>query len=426
MARAALIAVLLASAACGGPRAAVVRAVEQRDVEGALQAYERFREGDATDPRLLGEIAALSLELEALEGSEPSAAILQLRLAGTASEGALRRIARDAGSARVRAEALDVLASRGDEDARALLYGLLDSDDAEVVALAIGAMEVQEDAERLVSFLAHEDAGVRRAAALRLGASQDALALNALLDLARVDSDASVRGAAVQALGGFGADAMGALDDRMSDPESSVRMAAVRSIVRADRENAGDHLRPLLETPPNNVGIEAARVIASVEASGVPLARAYLVRVLREGDATLRAQAAVALVAIPRQPNTDTILLALMRSETDAMVRFGIARALQGEFPTEAKAALRALMQGEGMPGLQSAVILAEEHEEAALRVLEATAADGAHSLLRRVAVRALAREAQRPDLVRPYLRDADVLVRIHAAGGMLAAASAS
>jgi hypothetical protein len=40
--------------------------------------------------------------------------------------------------------------------------------------------------------------------------------------------------------------------------------------------------------------------------------------------------------------------------------------------------------------------------------------------------VRALAREAMQPDAARRFLHDEDPLVRIYAAGGILAAAAAS
>ena len=55
-----------------------------------------------------------------------------------------------------------------------------------------------------------------------------------------------------------------------------------------------------------------------------------------------------------------------------------------------------------------------------------ATFLDSPDAALRRVAARGLARDAGRPDLARRAFHDDDPLVRIHAAGGLLAAASAA
>ena len=47
-------------------------------------------------------------------------------------------------------------------------------------------------------------------------------------------------------------------------------------------------------------------------------------------------------------------------------------------------------------------------------------------SIVRRTAVRSLARDAMRPDAVRASLRDDDAMVRIFAAGGIFAAGAAA
>ena len=109
----------------------------------------------------------------------------------------------------------------------------------------------------------------------------------------------------------------------------------------------------------------------------------------------------------------------------EASVRLGMARALLGHegAEEEARETLRALMEGEGMAAVQAAALLAKEGEDAALTRLEA-ALEAESALLRRVAARALARDAERPDAARPALRDEDPTVRIHAAGGILAASN--
>ncbi len=219
----------------------------------------------------------------------------------------------------------------------------------------------------------------------------------------------------------------------MGDAEAQVRLAVVRALVRADRDSALPLIAPLLAAPPSRAGIEAARTIALTggASAGAPMpqdvqdARAYLAGALGNEDASLRSQAAVALVSLPAHEVTDRLLIERLQSESDPGVRLGLARALQGRDVggAEADAVLEALLEGDGMPAVQAAAILSVEGREAALARLEAAlAAD--EPMFRRVAARALARDAGRPDSVRHAMRDPDAMVRIHAAGGILAASN--
>ena len=76
-----------------------------------------------------------------------------------------------------------------------------------------------------------------------------------------------------------------------------------------------------------------------------------------------------------------------------------------------------------GMTGLQAAVVLAPLGDENAIALLQQRCLSDQASL-RRVAARSLARDAMRPVDVRPLLHDAEMSVRIQAAGGILAAAA--
>ena len=143
---------LFAALACGGgPRAAVDDAVRARELEGALEAYDQFREADGADGALLAEVAALLLELEALgeDESRRDAALTQLRLAGNAALPVLERIGRSEGETVARAEALAHLTRRGDGEARAYLYALLDTDDPAILAPALVAVDPEEETARL-------------------------------------------------------------------------------------------------------------------------------------------------------------------------------------------------------------------------------------------------------------------------------------
>lgn len=409
----------------------------RRDVPGALAAYDSFREVDGADVDLLASVAALVLELEARSGDprRRDAALLQLRLAGNAGVPTLRRLADVRDDPLLQARALEALARRGDAHARALLYGLLDSDDPTIVAAAIPTMDPEEETPRLLAYLRDTDPGVRRAAALALGAAVDSFeAMSALAEAARVDPNARVRAAAARALGGFGAAAVPFLRERLGDADAGVRMAVVGALLRADRSTALELLAPLLATPPSRAGIEAARLIAlgvpptasaPAATQHVDDARLYLLAALRDDDPSLRAQAAVAIVSLSTDEAWADRLREALAREPEPTVRLGIARALRSLDPDDAVAqeALEELLANDGMPAVQAAAVLARSGHPAALRRLQgALTADD--TLLRRVAARALAKDAGRPDDVRALLRDDDPFVRIHAAGGILAAAN--
>lgn len=429
-----VLALALLVACGGGPRAAVDDAVAARDVPAALTAYEGFREGDGSDVALLAEIAALALELDALsdDANVTRAAITQLRLAGTAGLASLRRLGESEGITLVRALALDALAKRGDGGSRAYLFSMIEEDDPEIVALAVAAADPTEDTDRLIALLNDTHPPVRRAAALALGGlTESAEALRALAQLGRVDPESSVRNAAARALGGFGAGAVSFLRERLGDADASVRLAVVRALVRADRDTAIEIVASLLATPPSRAGIEAARVIALTGESGdspgpgVDNARTYLLGALGNEDPNLRSQAAVALVSLQPHEPTDRALIQALAAEQQPGVRLGLARALRGRDVggEEAEATLANLLEGQGMPAVQAAVLLSADGRDDALTRLEA-ALEQDDSLLRRVAARGLAKDAGRPDRVRELMQDEDPMVRIHAAGGILAASN--
>ncbi|MDH5490614.1 MAG: HEAT repeat domain-containing protein [Myxococcales bacterium] len=422
---------LLALGCASGPRAAVIHALEADELDEALAAYERFREVDGADPELLARIASNVLERAALseEASERDAAFTQLRLAGRAGERVLERLADREGVSVVRARALGALLRRSHSSARGYLYAMLDSDDPEIRAEALLATDAEADRARLLEALIDASGGVRRVAAQVLRhAAPDAGVRLALAEAARVDPEAKVRASATRSLAEFGVEAIEPLRERLGDPEASVRLSAVDAIVRADRDRGLLAIAPLLGTQTSASGIEAARMLAITEgspiAAGSTDARAYLRQALVTASAPLRAQAAVALISLPIDPALDEALFAALRAESDPMARLGLARALMRrpggvELATDA---LRALLGEGGMPAVQAAALLAARGEEGGLRLLEETLeADSA--LLRRVAARLLARDARRPDATRAALADEDALVRIHAAGGILAAA---
>src|SRR5688500_5204459 len=252
----ALFAVALAPFGCAtGPRAAVMAQVEQRDVRGALLAYERFRRDEEPDGELLANVAALILEKEALrpEPDRREAAIHQLDLAGTAGRDALHRLAEERSSPKTRARALESLARRRVESARDELRTYVDHEDPDVQASAVYAFDAEEDADReaLITRLAHGSGTVRVAAARALArATPNPRARLALAETARVDPVAQVRGAAVLSLSAYGPDAVETLRERLSDPAEGVRMSAIGALARTDRGQARLEVGTRLEMQP--------------------------------------------------------------------------------------------------------------------------------------------------------------------------------
>jgi len=415
-------------ACSSGPRARVQSALDARDLAAAREAYESFRSVDGDDPALLGRVAALLLREEA-ESNDPErrdAAMMQLRMGGVAAQWTLDALARDTDHPVARAQALSALDALGQSWVAPYLAVLADSQDPELRALSLAALDVALDRSTLLGALADAHAEVRRAAAVALGkGGPDDATRVALAEVARVDPERGVRVAATNALGSFGPEAVDALRGRLGDPFSSVRLAAVGALLRADAHAGAAAVSALLATPPSPAGIEAARRLSAL-ADGSDTdresARVYLRAVLHTHDATLRSQAAVALASLA-DDSMDASLREALASETDRGVRLGLARALMRRDAEAALPTLRALLAGDDMPAIQAAALLAARGEEAAIERLRAALTDE-DGLRRRVAARLLAVDAGRPHEILGLLSDADPLVRIQAAGGILAAAN--
>lgn len=423
---------LLSFGCGGGPRAQVMNALSQRDIPAALEQYEQFRQDEGADGDLLAEVAAVLLEEAALGDDERarSAAMSQLGMAGTAGAPVLERLSSGEATPAVRARALELLARRGDGGARDALLGMADSDDADVLAAYTTVLDAEDDTEHLLELLEHTAAAVRSAAARRLsGAAPSGAPRAALSEAARVDPDPTVRAAAVQSLGAYGEPAFEVLRERLGDAEQNVRMAAVRALVAADRARALTAIGPLLEMSPTPSGVEAARVLAGdvpeegAMPEGTVLARAFLRRALLDGELTVKAQAATALAGLPPDEELSDALVEALQAADDPRVKLSLATALRRREETRARAdaALEALLETPGMPGVQAAAELAKDGHAAAIEKL-ATAIEEGQAPERRVASRSMARDALRPDDARMALRDEDALVRVHAAGGILAA----
>lgn len=407
-----------------GPRAQVNTALNARDLEASLNAYDRFYETDGADPELLSSIAALLLQEEALHGDSASvrASVLQLKLAGLAGRPSLEKLATSEGVTLVRVLALEALMDAGNVLARDHLFGLLDSA-PEFRTQALRAADPEVHRELLLTYFSDESADTRRAAALRFGDGEQEAAFEPLARLARNDAEAKVRNAAVRSLGAYGALATTVLVERLSDSDAGVRLAATRALIRADPEAATPVLRSLVDAPPSRASVEAARVVLMRGCEGdthlCVAAEQHLFGVLAGDGLALRAQAAVAVMSVPGLRRDDVVTL--LRNEDAVGVRLQLARALRRENPSVAEEVLLALLAEEGMVRVQAAAELSESGSMPGIEMLLEVLNSDDPSLVRQVAARALARRAGRPEELRPTLEDRDVLVRIQAAGGILA-----
>jgi HEAT repeat protein len=418
---------------CGaGLRGRIAEAAHAGDFEAAHERYDELRASDGDDEDLLAFVAEALLVSEARSGdvTRRQAAVQQLALAGTRGREPLERLAADAAPGST--DALVALARVGHRDARRLLRGLADSSDPAVRSAAVLGMSVEQDRALLLSWCADPAPEVRDAACGRLGElAPDTEILEALVERARIDPEPSVRSTSVRALARFGEAAVLSLRDRLSDPEPRVRTAALESLLRADREEGRAAVASLLETPTSASTLEAARLLATTLDPGArptsderSSARTHLLGALAHPDAGLRGQAAMALVAVAPDEPTSAALRSLVESEPDVGVRLSLARALLSRSEYVARAALRrVLAEDHGMTGAQAAVVLAGAGDDEGLARLRADLGTSDASV-RRVVVRALARDALHPVEVRTALQDEDPLVRIHAAGGILAAAA--
>ncbi|MCA9573943.1 MAG: hypothetical protein R3B40_02300 [Polyangiales bacterium] len=435
-------------ACSSGPRATVRAEVDQRDLPGALEAYERVRAMDGADPALLRDVAALVLQ-QAVEGEDLAvrdAALSQLRRARERAHRTLRRLA-DSPDEAVRAAALELQAAAGDTLAVAQLRASLDSTDQAARASAQSALDPQHagDLAHLRGSLTDPSARVRRAAALRLRLAAEDDDTRVDLELVtRVDPALTVRVTALSALARQGEPAFAPLRERLHDPEPSVRMAALLALAVCDATRAAGIYQGFLATPPSSDSVEAARLLATRVPAGAAgtdpssedaLARTrateYLLAALTAPDESLRAQTAVALSSLPAlyvagsdddTPRLQRALAAQLERETVRQTRLVLAQTLlRASDDTVGRAALGDLLTGDDVPAVMAAAALARLGDEAALTRLDAALQDP-RATHRRIAAAALTWDAGDPDRARAALEDEDAFVRVAAAGGVLSA----
>lgn len=424
--------VLLSVGCVSGRRASVLRAIDAHDTPKALSAYEALRRADGADATLLALMAADLLETEA-EGADPSRrrqALSALHTAGTVSRQVFLRL-RHSTDPSVRAAALAALARLGEYGAEAELRPFVDHETWDVVTAAVSVLSASSDRALLVTLLSHPAASVRREALTRLVVADETGGLRPeLTKMARLDPDASVRAVATKGLGDFGQVAFEALRDRLHDEAVTVRLAAVRQLLAVDEVRGRSALLDLLSMPASLTSLEAAKALLAAEssrASGRIEASEALVRATHHADDHVRAQAARLWLSLEPKVAARAIGTLLGEAETKE-IRLAFAQVLldaDDESRRRAIDVLASLLDGGGLVAVQAATGLLtvddDETRRRALTTLTKGLADDA-AAVRRTAVRALAKDAGRPDAARNALVDQDPSVRIQAAGAILAA----
>lgn len=407
-------------ASCSQPGTGMARVAERGDVPRALQMYRaHVRERRAADPDALAEIALAVLRRAAAspDARERAAGFSAVRSLGLRAREIYEELARQQGIVGDRAAAAlyDLDGRRGSPPLRLVVAARSTEPERRVAGLA--ALEGNGEVAALVSALDDVSPEVRRQAAMRLSrAGARPEATRALAEHALRDPDASVRAAAVNALGGHGEAAAGALEQALGDRESFIRMMVPSALAQAAPARAEALLAPLLAREPTPLSLEAARVLAGRRN---PLAEGYVLGALESRDPSVRAQAAVAAISL-----ADGHLAALAPHIEDAdvevQVRVAGILASRDEYRARVIRALRPVAQRpEPMVAIRALGVLAEAGDaEAAMPLRGALASPDAN--VRRLAVLSwshlVAAGVGDVDALAPLLEDADRSVRLMAA----------
>jgi HEAT repeat protein len=415
-----LLLALAAPFGCAGAASPVRRAVAAGDVPNALRLYDEYvdERGDG-DPDLLAEVA-LGVLRDAAASADPRvrpAGFAALRGIGVAGREALEQLATRPGVVGDRA-----LAAIFEQDGRrgrtpARLRAALRSDDTERRVAAMVTVRGRTAIQRLAEFARDREPLVRAAAVRELARRRGVAAAAAVLtERAHDDADPTVRAAAVMALGAQGEAAAPAIAAALQDRDPIVRMAAPAALVAAIGDAAAATLVPLLTETPSNLAVESARVLVT---RGHHDAEAYVLRVLADGPAALRAQAAVAAASLA--PTHGAALAPFLADrDPEVAIRVGAILVRRDEYRTAAIEALRPLAaRPDGFVAVRALGALANAGDPWALDpVRQALTAPDA--TVRRLAAmvwpQAIGPRGSDCDALAPLLRDTDRSVALLAA----------
>jgi len=247
-------------------------------------------------------------------------------------------------------------------------------EDDHVACVALSLLDTAIPAEQAVPILARAAEGDGlRSTALHALVQLGARGLPTLGALA-TNPRPAVRAAALDGLGGAGAEALGFLAEGLKDKEPEVRATAAGALRRlgVDAAPAISALRALLEDPDRHVRCQAAGTLGKLKAEdAVP----DLVRLLGSADAGDRAAAARALASVGEK---GAAALAPFLSHPEETYR-NVARLELAGMGEEAVPALAALLAAEdGRTRREAATLLAKIGEPAIDALKHALQAKGA------------------------------------------------
>jgi HEAT repeat protein len=395
---------LLCSLGCAGVAAPVRRAVERGDISAALRAYHEYTDerGDG-DPDLLASVA-LRVIRDAAASTDfrtRSSGFSALRGLGTNGREVLEILSREEGVVGERA-----LATLFELDGRngtipPRLRAALRSRDVERKTAGMVSLRGPSGLRRLIRLTHHNNPQIRTAAARELVRHRgDTPAAQRLAELVSEDTEATVRAAAVMALGAHGHTGAPVLTQALQDADSLVRMSVPSALMAAAPEEAEAVLLPLLVEPPTNLSIECSRVLAGRH---TPQAEAYILATLRSATPALRAQAAVAAGQLQESRHNELVVF-LADPDPEVSMRIGAVLIRREPHHHEAQEAIRILAaRPDGFVAIRALSVLASANDSwsvdrirGALRASDAT--------VRRIAVTAW------PQAIGPLGSDCDPL----------------
>lgn len=211
------------------------------------------------------------------------------------------------------------------------LDAALDSDDPEVRRRAVSAIPEAGGAlpaEALRRALGDGDWRVRKEAihvAVTLAPSHEAL--HVLVQALAPGDNVGLRNAVVEAIGGYGADAVAALSGALPDLDSDGRKLAAEGLARTSARSALAPLVQLVADGDVNVRAAAVEAIAVIGASHPDVALPPLVEAVRSGDAAMQRAALDGLNALGAAISWDLVAPLADIAETRRAALLALARA---------------------------------------------------------------------------------------------------
>ncbi len=351
--RAMLAGVALIMASCAIPNGAAIRsALDEGEPTKALDLARH-------DDRSLDYLAVELLRHGAGDEELSDRALSMIGLTRTRTKPLLRDLASGAEDPVVRATAQSLLVRMGDRAFSADLVDALESDLGLVRAAAVDALlHLDQSRSFHEHYLLDTEPEVRRAIVLHLSSNALPWSQDLLLDAARKDPDAGVRGAAVRALDPTVEANRDVLKEALDSNEAALRLAAAQALGASSSSMELTWASHLLALPATREGLAFATALLGGDRDNEKAAR-YLQEALHDESPTMRHAVLVALTGT----STSVEGLDDLSSDPSAQVRVAWCRLTRKLGTSEAKKRLEILesIVGGKEAGRDALVAMAEE-----------------------------------------------------------------